>query len=332
MYCEYLKRMLIVAAVTLVSLYFFPAAPVLAVEPNEVIAYEHDNFVGEYRSWKLEPNMRQRNVKSLGEGFNDIISSVQVGSDVEAVFFDDSNFGGDNYGFYKGNLKDVGIGNDCFSSLIIVPKGQHIFGISLGKYGPNTLLGGGKADPKQFFPIPQYKGDTVAKYPGVNGDINDKGTFVQMFGDMEVILYEHANFGGASLTLPGADKSMKSFYLSTYGFDGRISSVVVKVGGSSPAPPPTPSPTPTPGSSGAPEIAGPWNGSNGLTYYIIQNNNTFTWEATNGEVGNGTINGTNINASWKGGFASGSGSGTIILNAQGMATRINWNNGVVFTR
>ncbi len=326
MYRVFPKSMLLAAAGTLFSFYFFFPAAVVAVEPNEVIAYEHYNFVGANRSWKLEPDMRQRNVESLGADFNDIVSSVQVGSDVEAVFFEDVNFGGHNYGFYKGNLNDVGIGNDCFTSLIIVPKGQHILGASLNKYGPNTLLGGGLHADMQFFPIPQYKKDTKVDYAFVNEVMNDEATFVEIFGDVEVTLYEHAQYQGGSLTLPGADKSIKQFHLSQYGFDNRTSSVVVKVAGS-PLPPPA-----TPAAPGTPNIVGNWKGSNGLNYTITQNNTTFKWTASNGETGSGTINGTNINVSWKWLFTTGSAAGTIVLNAQGTPTAINWNNGVTFSR
>ena len=334
MYRITLRNVLLAAAGALLVFSLFLPAVAAAVEPNEVIAYEHYNFVGEHRSWWLNPDMRQLNVEGIGGGFNDVISSVEVGSNVEVVFYEDANWGGHNYGFYKGNINDVGIGNDCFSSLIIVPKGQHILGVSLNKYSPNTLLGsgpfGGPHADAQFFPIPQYKKDTQANYPVINEVMNDEGTFVAIFGDLETTLYEHANFQGQSLTLPGADKSIKEFYLNQYGFDGRISSVIVKVAGPAPQPAgPAPAPGPTPG---PPNISGNWKGSNGLTYTITQNNNTFTWNASNGEVGNGTINGTNINASWKWLFTTGSASGTIVLNPQGVPTAINWNNGVVFTR
>lgn len=323
-----LRSALLVVVVTLFSFSFIFPVAVLAVEPNEVIAYEHVNFVGDHRSWKLTPDMRQRNVEFIGSDFNDIISSVQVGSDVEAVFFEDANWGGHNYGFYKGNLNELGGGgNDSFSSLIIVPKGQHIFGVSLDKYTPNTILGGGLHPDAQFFPIPQFKKDTLAYYEAVNGVMNDEAVFMQMFGDMEVTLYEHGHYGGQSLTLPGADKSIKQFYLNEYGFDKRISSVVVKVAVSAPAPTPG-----APAAPGTPNIAGNWKGSNGLTYNITQNNTTFTWNASNGEVGNGTINGTKINASWKSGFTTGSASGTIFLNDKGATITINWNNGVIFSK
>jgi hypothetical protein len=284
--------------------------------------------VGDHRSWKLTPDMRQRNVEFIGADFNDVISSVEVGSNVEAVFFEDVNWGGHNYGFYKGNLNGVGIGNDAFSSLIIVPKGQHILGVSLDKYTPSTILGGGLHPDAQFFPIPQFKKDTTGYYEAVSDVMNDEAVYMQMFGDMEVTLYEHGHYGGQSLTLPGADKSIKQFYLKDYSFDKRISSVVVKVAGSSL----TPGAPAAPAAPGTPNIGGNWKGSNGLTYTVTQNNTTFTWTASNGEIGNGTINGTKINASWKSGFATGSASGTIFLNDKGATVTISWNNGVTFTR
>jgi len=89
------------------------------------------------------------------------------------------------------------------------------------------------------------------------------------------------------------------------------------------------------GGESALSLEGIWNSSIGFQYHIKQNGNTFTWNVTTpiSEQGAGTISGNNINASWSGANGSGSASGKITGNdSSNRAKRIEWNNGVVFSR
>lgn len=85
-------------------------------------------------------------------------------------------------------------------------------------------------------------------------------------------------------------------------------------------------------------IEGPWNSSIGYTYQIAHTGSTFTWTVTNqpqlGETGSGELTGTrNLKASWTNVNGSGSAEGSVgAVDANGRATRIDWTNGVVFTR
>lgn len=87
------------------------------------------------------------------------------------------------------------------------------------------------------------------------------------------------------------------------------------------------------------QIAGAWDSNIGMTYHIGQDGPHFTWETSKngnptGQVGNGNIEGEMIYASWKGGpQGPGESKGRIVhVNKDGVATRIEWENGVVFFR
>ncbi|MCL4694075.1 MAG: hypothetical protein KJ060_16370 [Candidatus Hydrogenedentes bacterium] len=95
-----------------------------------------------------------------------------------------------------------------------------------------------------------------------------------------------------------------------------------------PGPPPPP---PPPGA--VPMIAGAWSTNNSLTIDILQNGNTYTWTCRERPIpGHGTITGTNLDAYWTDMGQHLSAVGNIQVNAIGVATQINWNNGIVFTR
>jgi hypothetical protein len=80
-------------------------------------------------------------------------------------------------------------------------------------------------------------------------------------------------------------------------------------------------------------IAGQWKSNIGLTYSITQQQNNFQWTVMNStEIGNGTIKGDVVTASWKGPTGIGSSQGKITVDAKGNATKIIWNNNLQFYR
>lgn len=80
-------------------------------------------------------------------------------------------------------------------------------------------------------------------------------------------------------------------------------------------------------------LAGTWTGSNGLSYEMGQSGNTIGWRVNSiSETGRGTISGRSVAAAWNGNWGPGSATGTVSIGPGGVANRIDWNNGVVFSR
>ena len=78
-----------------------------------------------------------------------------------------------------------------------------------------------------------------------------------------------------------------------------------------------------------PNIAGRWQTDTGEVYTITQMGSVFTWRMpSTGRTGVGNISGDTATAVWPFGSAE----GAITVNAADRGTRIDWNNGVVFTR
>jgi hypothetical protein len=91
-------------------------------------------------------------------------------------------------------------------------------------------------------------------------------------------------------------------------------------------PPPTPPPPTTGGSA---SLTGRWT-FQGAFWDIIQQGSAFRWTRPNSsELGQGTIAGDDVQASWTGGAST---TGRIIRDANGNPRRIEWKNGVNFER
>jgi photosystem II stability/assembly factor-like uncharacterized protein len=81
------------------------------------------------------------------------------------------------------------------------------------------------------------------------------------------------------------------------------------------------------------DINGRWKSNIGKIYEIEQTRNIFTWRVAGGsQTANGTINGLEVSAAWVEGRTRGSATGIIVLDPQRRPVRIEWSNGVVFTR
>jgi len=86
--------------------------------------------------------------------------------------------------------------------------------------------------------------------------------------------------------------------------------------------------------SGTTDISGKWIGSNKITYIISQKNNNFTWTAipTKGRA-SGKIEGDRLSVSWVLANRKGTATGRITQRDRtGRAIRIEWSNGIFFTR
>jgi photosystem II stability/assembly factor-like uncharacterized protein len=82
------------------------------------------------------------------------------------------------------------------------------------------------------------------------------------------------------------------------------------------------------------DISGTWRSNIGLVYQINQEGDSFTWNVESiRQRGEGTIAGGELNATWQGRSGRESGRGRVTAADQnGRATRLEWSNGVVFTR
>jgi hypothetical protein len=81
-------------------------------------------------------------------------------------------------------------------------------------------------------------------------------------------------------------------------------------------------------------LAGDWKGFQNMTFTFTQNDSQFAWfvKAT-GEKAQGSINGDTLLVAWTNAQGSGTAKGRIAAkDAAGRATRIEWDNGVVFNR
>jgi len=84
-----------------------------------------------------------------------------------------------------------------------------------------------------------------------------------------------------------------------------------------------------------PDISGTWRSNVGLTYEMRQSAGRFTWTVDRtDETAEGTLDGKALSVSWTGpGGGKNSATGKITAtDAKGRATRIEWDNGVVFLR
>jgi len=72
----------------------------------------------------------------------------------------------------------------------------------------------------------------------------------------------------------------------------------------------------------------------GMIYQFTQNGSQFAWSVqATGEKATGTISGAELTVAWTNALGSGTAKGKIAAkDAAGRATRIEWDNGVVFSR
>jgi len=354
------------------------SAPPTILDPNEIIVYEHANFVGRYMRFRLEPGVRYLLVRVLPESMNDVISSIQVGSNAAVMLFEDASFedmdGHFSVPLYKphrfpfsdhivreSERTPVSFLGDSISSLIVFRKELlQPSGVWLSDQGRNDYG-------YKFFPLSSSGGE--AGYGGLremNDDANEVIVYpndpsAPAYGKVFATLYEHSDFSGRNITLPGADGVMPAdglFKLNAYQFGDITSSLRVRVvepvvlaqvgkvalpestsarTTAPPAPDKKEAPsdrTPTlPQAVPVPDISGLWKNDSGLRYTIVQSGERFEWTVANSdERGQGTMTGNEVSVSWKGFLTFGSATGKVTLDPSGRATEIVWSNGARFFR
>lgn len=335
------------------------------VAPNEVRVFKHPDFVGDSASYKVEAGMRHKLASSLGN-LDNAISSILVGSDVAIMAFGNPGFDSILPGPALGETQKLlpAEWNDSISSLVVFRKKD--FGELLSNRDPYgvyliKLLPGNRGQ-FRFIPLPEEGEDVETRHALLGADWDDQVSDIQMGRKVEITLFDGPKFQGEPLYLPGASPnlvngvgvaSQLSFHLGKYDFSNRASSLIVRVYG---APPETPERTgggtgathraPPAGEAAKPvemklgtiklepiDISGIWKSNIGLVYDISQNKDKFTWRVRGqSQIGEGTIAGDSVNVIWTDPKGRGGAQGKITLDRSGKAVRIQWSNGVVFTR
>ena len=325
----------------------------VAVGPNEVVAWTAAGFQGTSMSWTLESHMRHRLVSSLPGNMNDVISSLEIGSNVAVFIFKHVNFGGWAV-VYSASSDIYPYMNDETSSLIIYPKSQDgPYGVELSDR-PYTNSVTNKIPNRWFFPLPENAGHTEAEYPLIDGQINDDAEYVLFQGPtMEATFYEHSNYGGSHHVTLSNDPSEwgNAWYQSSMGiwFDlghfadtwnvkNKISSLKVRWTGAVNLPPMPPMPQVQMQEGYTqvvyPDIGGIWQSTFGYEYEIWQEDNRFRWHnAKFSENGEGLIREDDrILVEWMGTNGAGHDAGDIIYGRNGEVEQIVWDSGNVFFR
>ncbi len=257
---------------------------------------------------------------------------------------------------------------DSISSLIVFRKSD--FGVYLNDEDPwGVWLGRSYISNatylSRFIPLPEQEKDFEARH-GLLGVGWDKvHLIVTFYTQLEITFYDQPYFQGKSLYLPGAAPetlppvnpgapNVLQFDLEQYEFGGKQSSLILRVRGAVPAPPEREGggtgtvhrAPPAGGEAPKPvelklgtitvepiSIAGTWKSNIGLVYEITQSKDKFTWKVLGqNQAGEGTITGKAVSVTWTDTKGRGGAKGKIILDRQGKAVRIEWTNGVVFTR
>lgn len=162
------------------------------VEPYEAVVYEHPNYAGKSLTYDIRSGMCQRIEPEIGKArMNDRLTSVRVGSGVGAMLFEHRNYAGPHLllSESRNDLRPDYM-NDRVSSLVVYPR-------SLS--GPiGVWLIGSKSE---FYPV----GEACrrADYPRVV--YSDNASKLYISGPMEVTVYEHPDFKGASAVFTAGD-------------------------------------------------------------------------------------------------------------------------------
>jgi hypothetical protein len=340
---------------------FYPTS----VDPWEIIIYDQPNYVGNWIRYRMEPGMRQLLVYVIYQGWDTKVVSVQVGSNVGVVFYPGPFFSIQGSNLYAGSgQKETKYESWAprvqvdykINSFIIYPKAAYgPIGVRLWHESqPTFSVGAQAADTETFFPLPEMEANNEYVESFLGDQHLDKRSSALCpspggFGKfLQIVLYDQRDYGGNMMVLPGANgwegsfndvrnPSCEGVNFGQFGWTDRVASLKVrwigpKLGLGPPPPPPVhisvqAAPTTI-------DISGRWQSNIGLIYDISQSDTKFKWvviKAT--EQGAGDIDGKNIKAFWTDGRSTFSGQGKIVaVDAQNKATRIEWDNGVVFFR
>ena len=330
------------------------------IDPYEVTLYRSAGYADPIGTWKLSPGMRMLKIPDIGG----TPRSMLLGSKVRALLFPRSDFSallGQDF-VYRDPFPYIKVLNSTpdlqytGESLIIHRKDISDF---IGVYllsGPSDTSAG------EFYPLPEkadesaiiyhkisYGGPFIVEF--IHGGA-DTGLAMQWSPNSRSLYEMEVNItsdNGVTLRLPDPDGYS---IIKGYPFDlakykvGRISSMYIQYKGpytaqsyldiSRERAPAAPDSVPAEPSlsAAAVNVAGTWQSGAGAVYEFQQKGATFTWtSAALGQQGSGAVNGKAVTTQWTGSGGSGSATGQITqINSAGLASCIEWNNGVSFIR
>ncbi|MFC2095825.1 peptidase inhibitor family I36 protein [Candidatus Bipolaricaulota bacterium] len=198
-----------------------------AVDPYEVVVWQHANFTGQHQSFRLEDAMRHRLVIGLGY-FDERISAIQVGSQVRVAVYRFPGFAGPSAVVSTDVHSLSDYWNDVISSLIVFPRTygnnalDHPLGVTLKEVSCYTATGYTPA--YAFYPLPQSEKSTEAGYSHIGSYMDDNVFYVGLQGnDVEAELFYERNFGSGTYTLTFPKDAMAEhpsamYSCSSYGY------------------------------------------------------------------------------------------------------------------
>ena len=225
------------------------------------------DFAGPYISWQLEPGMRHRLVQEVGDPWEGRIASIQLGSDMGVMLFQNKYvmFSGSGYVSFASSVPDIkksvpGAVN-YYASLILYP---------LRSANPLGILSGNSSLSEfRFFPLPAMASEKDSDLADIR-NLTNPIDFIMFFlgsGPDEqfgLTLYADTMFRGDSLELPIAGRP-NHYQLSEYNFAKKPKSLKMHAG-----------PNLSAGTAAvvdipkALDISGRWRCSNNRTFEIIQ--------------------------------------------------------------
>jgi hypothetical protein len=185
-------------------------------EPSDGVCFYTD---ADYRGERLCFDSNA-SVQSVGDRYNDRISSVRIFGNAEVTVYADSNFNGSRQTFTQDTPR-LGDWGDRITSFQTNPGRQY------GRqYGPRRS-GREPRNGACFFVDANYSGESFCMNAGdsqreLEGRFKDVISSIQVLGSAQAIVYDHVNFGGASRTFTRDASNLAGT------FNDRISSIEVK--------------------------------------------------------------------------------------------------------
>ena len=246
------KAAFIICIVITLGLAFQSAASGSVAAPDEVILYEHIDYVGKHRAWRIAPGDQFLYVPYVGDDLNDRISSIHVGSDVHVWLFKDAYFAGAPFDC-MGERIDKSVSSlhqshpDCadrVSSLIIGLKSagdpigidlednaEYPFYDTFVPVATTNIYRSGAVEcfglkkvAQMFKPIYQNV-DQIIIYPYSSFSRIGFHHPPDNLRKVSVTVFDRPGCTGDSITIPGPGSDKVFFDLGKYGFNDRAASL-----------------------------------------------------------------------------------------------------------
>ncbi len=166
----------------------------------------------------------------MPRGLEDEISSIRIFGSSEVTLFQHPNYQGQTRTVDDsvGSLKSMGF-NDRISSFRVDNRG-HWQGSSGGSHDSNPWAWGRPQTPSRgacFYKDSDFRGEAFCASLGTQTarlprGVEDEISSIQIFGNVEVTLYQHPNFQGQTRTITSSINSLKSI-----GFNDKVSALRV---------------------------------------------------------------------------------------------------------